>query len=112
MDGRGLCRIKKRKNNNKMREGADEVDVRLKGEGVIKGGVQFAGNSKERARGGDRGVRSVESNDQSAGPRCVFVRGGGGCHGNEYSSLNRAHQKVGSRCLRPPRSRKYPSADL
>lgn len=47
--------------------------MRLKGEGVIKGGVQFAGNSKERARGGHGGARSVESNDQSAGPRCVFV---------------------------------------
>lgn len=47
--------------------------MRLKGEGVIKGGVQFAGNSKERARVGDRGTRSVESNDQSAGPHCVFV---------------------------------------
>lgn len=69
MDGRGLCWIK----NIKIRGGADEVDVRLKGEGVIKGGVQFAGNSKERARGGHRGARSVESNDQSAGPRCVFV---------------------------------------
>lgn len=29
---------------------------------------------------------------------CVCVRGGGGCHGDEHSSLNRAHQKVSSRC--------------